>query len=110
MPVSITIPSGAASATLTIMAVTNETLANPETVLLTVSTDPAYNVGSPYSATVTVVGNSVPSSISRAPGGNIKLSWGSVAGKIYKVAYKNSLTDANWTGLSGNNTPPGTTP
>src|SRR5439155_13824487 len=55
MPVSITIPSGAASATLTIMAVTNETAANPETVLLTVSTDPSYNVGSTYSATLTVL-------------------------------------------------------
>src|SRR5438445_3006995 len=55
MPVSITIPAGAASAALTIMAVTNETLANPETVLLTVSTDPTYNVGSAYNATVTIL-------------------------------------------------------
>ena len=109
MPVSITIPSGSASATLTIMAVTNETSANPETVLLTVSTAPAYNVGSAYSATVTVLpagstgiaGSGVPSSIAPAPGGNMTISWASVAGKTYRVAYKNNLMDTAWTNLSG---------
>jgi hypothetical protein len=46
--------------------------------------------------------NSVPSSISRVSGGSMQLNWPSIAGKIYRVAYKNDLTDATWTDLSGN--------
>src|SRR5580765_5832504 len=50
MPVSITIPAGAASATMTIYAMDNVTLANPETVSLTLSPDAAYTVGALNSA------------------------------------------------------------
>ena len=39
MPVSITIPAGEASATLTIYAMANSTLANPQTVSLTLIPD-----------------------------------------------------------------------
>jgi len=44
----------------------------------------------------------VPCTIGNAPGGNIKITWTSTAGKTYRVAYKDNLTDANWTDLSGN--------
>ncbi|MBE0546019.1 MAG: glycoside hydrolase family 9 protein [Verrucomicrobia bacterium] len=43
----------------------------------------------------------VAASISRVSGGNMQFNWPSVAGKIYRVAYKNHLTDATWTELSG---------
>src|ERR1043166_3866657 len=46
-----------------------------------------------------VLTNSVHSSISRGSGGSMQLTWPSVAGKIYRVAYKNDLTDATWTDL-----------
>jgi len=46
---------------------------------------------------VPVITNSVPSSVSSISGGAVQFTWPSVAGKIYRVAYKNALTDANWT-------------
>ena len=58
MPVSVTIPAGAASTTLTIYAVANSTLANPETVSLTLSPDAAYLAGSPNNAVVNIQSSS----------------------------------------------------
>jgi len=43
----------------------------------------------------------VPSAIGKAPGNTIKITWNSVANKIYRVACKNNLSDAAWTDLSG---------
>ncbi len=54
MPVSITIPAGAASVSLTIYAMANSTLASPQTVSLTLSPDAAYTVGAPNSAVVNI--------------------------------------------------------
>ena len=54
MPVSVTIPAGATTATLTIVAVANTTGANPETVVVTVTPDTTYNAGSPALATATI--------------------------------------------------------
>ena len=49
-----------------------------------------------------VMTNSVHSSIGRVSDGAMQLNWPSVASKIYRVAYKNNLTDSTWTDLSGN--------
>jgi hypothetical protein len=57
---------------------------------------------------VLVITNSVVSSISRVSGGTMQFTWPSVAGKIYRIAYKNALTDANWTDLGVNVTATGT--
>ena len=46
--------------------------------------------------------NSKPTSITKAASGHKQFSWPSVAGKIYRVAYKNNLNDPTWTDLSGN--------
>jgi hypothetical protein len=56
-----------------------------------------------------VITNSVHSSISRVTGGAMQLNWPSVVNKIYRVAYKNNLTDTSWTDLSGSITATGTT-
>ncbi len=58
MPVSITIPAGELSTTLTIHAITNSTLANPQTVSLSLLPDAAYTVGSPNSAVVNIQSSS----------------------------------------------------
>src|SRR5207248_2182257 len=50
MPTSITIPAGSASARLTIYAVDDVEVEGDETVVLTLSSDAAYDVGSPNSA------------------------------------------------------------
>jgi len=54
-----------------------------------------------------VLSSSVPSVIKRISSGGMQFSWSSAAGKVYRVAYKNNLTDASWTDLSGNITATG---
>ena len=54
MPVEITIPPGAASATMTIRAVANSNNVNPETVTMTVTGGTNYNAGNPATATATL--------------------------------------------------------
>ena len=55
MPEFIVIPAGASSVTLTIYPVADNVVEGAETVILTLSPDPAYNMGQPKSATVTIV-------------------------------------------------------
>jgi hypothetical protein len=111
MPTTITIPSGSASYTMNIAARDNQTHANPETVVLTLSSDPSYQVGTPNTATMTIVSNapsggpSGPSNITlqatRTLGGGMKFTWNSVVGKTYRVASKTDMTSP-WVDLSGN--------
>ena len=55
MPVSVTIPAGAASTTLAVTAKGNSTGANPETAIFTLLPDPSYSVGTTDTATLTIV-------------------------------------------------------
>jgi len=55
MPVAVTIPAGSSSAALPITARANSMGANPETVLFTLSADPAYTIGAASIATLTIV-------------------------------------------------------
>ena len=60
MPESVTIPAGATSTTLTIVPFDDDQVEGDETVVLTISPDVAYNVGSPDSAAVTIHDNDSP--------------------------------------------------
>lgn len=53
--------------------------------------------------------SSVPASLSVLSGHAPTVSWHSTVGKIYTVAYKNSLTDSTWTSLGAAITATGTT-
>ncbi len=55
MPVAVTIPAGASSATLAITAKGNSTGANPETAVFTLLADPSYSAGTASTATITIV-------------------------------------------------------
>ncbi len=57
---SITIPSASASATITVNPSDDATIEGDESVVLTLSSSFAYLVGSPASATVTIVDNDPP--------------------------------------------------
>ncbi len=59
MPVSVTIPAGYSQANLTIVGVSNSTGANPETATFTLTPSAAYTIGSPDSATITIVKQAV---------------------------------------------------
>jgi hypothetical protein len=98
---SATIPAGAASSAITVAPLPSASYVGTETAVLTLAASPAYTAGSTASATVSIAGNSVPSTIGSAPGHNVKITWKSVVGKVYVVAYKNSLSATAWTNLSG---------
>jgi hypothetical protein len=103
-PVSpfITIPAGAVSNVLTIVALTNSTGFNPETVVLTLSGSTEYSIVSPASATISLVNlMSQITGIQFAEPGGITIQWTSVPGFTYRVLYKSRLTDTDWTDLSG---------
>src|SRR5439155_21015776 len=59
---SVTIPAGAASATVTVTPIDDAEAEGDETVVLTLTADAAYDVGSPNSATITIHDNDQPSS------------------------------------------------
>ncbi len=121
MPSAITIPAGASSYAMTIWAVGNETQANPEYFTLALSPDASYQVGSLNSATMNLstvaasngsgtsgTGTSGSATnptfvvgISKSANG-MTLSWNSVAGKTYRIAYKDSLSATSWTDSGAN--------
>jgi hypothetical protein len=98
---TMTIPAGAASATLVVAPLPSASVVGSRTVVLTLSSNSLYSVGSSAKSTVTIAGNSLPSVIHPTSGNSIQLSWNSATGKIYRVAYKNALTDSAWTDLGG---------
>ncbi len=53
MPTNVTIPAGATSTTMTILAIANVTSANPPTAIFALASDSAYTVGSANKATLT---------------------------------------------------------
>ncbi|HEV8639722.1 MAG TPA: S8 family serine peptidase [Methylomirabilota bacterium] len=60
LPGSATIPAGSATATIVVIPL-DDTLVEPdETVIVTLSADPAYIVGTPGRATVTIISDEIP--------------------------------------------------
>src|SRR6266480_2134118 len=57
LPTTVTIPAGAASATITVTPIDDSQVEGDETVVMTLSQDAAYDVGSSNSATVTIHDN-----------------------------------------------------
>ncbi|PWU14791.1 MAG: hypothetical protein C5B50_16515 [Verrucomicrobia bacterium] len=105
MPTAITIPAGAASYAMNICARTNSTRANPETATFTLSADPSYNLGTTTTATLTIKSSTTstppPTLHIHKTLTGIILSWDSIIGTIYRVAYKSTLGASTWTDISG---------
>jgi len=57
---SVSVPAGSSSATVTVTPIDDSTVEGSETVVLTLSSDAAYDIGSPSSATVTIADNDQP--------------------------------------------------
>jgi hypothetical protein len=99
---SVTIQAGAASAKVNVTPKPSTNIVDKVTAVLTLTANSAYTLSSTNSATVTIAGNSMPANLNVAPGNSLNLTWGSVAGKNYTIAYKNNLSDPAWTTLVGN--------
>jgi len=81
------------------------TLTNGSHTLTAVARDAAGNQTT--ATTSVVVSNSTPTvtptvSITSITGTSSTITWSSTPGKTYRVTYKNDLTDATWSDLSGN--------
>ena len=102
MPLSLAIPAGSSATTMIIDALGNESGANPETVILTLSGDPSYTVGSPNSGTITIYPNRPPKiqTIAFSSPGNVTLTWSSISGASYQVQ-STSAPEGSWQTVSG---------
>lgn len=98
MPEVLTIPAGQNSATLTFLAMANTTAANPETVIVTLRPNSSYVIGSPNSATATLLPalTPFPVSITRVPPSGISLRWPSPIGATYRVLGRTDLSSGSW--------------
>jgi len=96
---SLIIPTGAASSAVVVAPLPSASYAGMETVTLTLSASSLYALGPATNAEVAINGNSVPSSL-KVTGAGAAIQWASVTGKVYRVAYKASLSDTTWTNLS----------
>ncbi len=68
---SVTIPAGSASATITVTPINDTLVESDETVIVTLSANSAYTIGTPSSATVTITSDDVainPALIGVVPG------------------------------------------
>ena len=60
---SVTIPAGSSSATITVSPINDTVVESDETVIVTLSNNAAYTVGSPSSATITITSDDVGETI-----------------------------------------------
>jgi subtilase family serine protease len=60
LPGTVTIPAGATTATIAVVPIDDTLVENDETVMAVVSADPGYQVGTPSSATVTIINDDLP--------------------------------------------------
>ncbi|HMJ90757.1 MAG TPA: CARDB domain-containing protein [Candidatus Acidoferrum sp.] len=109
---SATIPAGAASTVVTVAVLDDLDSEPAEDVVLTIAGSANYTVGVLSTATVTIFdyGNTPGAKVTIHPAGagKIALTWPTVSGGVYTVAYKSSLTDSTWTPLSTGLTGTGT--
>jgi Big-like domain-containing protein/parallel beta helix pectate lyase-like protein/Calx-beta domain-containing protein/uncharacterized protein DUF1565 len=134
---SVTIPAGSASVTVMLTPISDSRNESTETVILTLAANASYTDGSPNNATVNIAnarrvkkqtdtavtdgdGDGMSdaneliagtdsndalsvlqlSSISATGSDGLELTWRSVAGKTYRVAFSETVNDEYWTDLS----------
>src|SRR5206468_795453 len=93
---SATIPAGATKVDLTIIPLPLTNIVGDKTVILNLSNSSSYSLGTPPSATVTIAGNSVAIGSVAMTRTGLRMTWPSSSGAIYRVSYKNNLTDPTW--------------
>jgi hypothetical protein len=113
----VTIPAGASSAVIAIIPADDSVSESSENVILTLGSSANYDVGTPSSATVTITDNdgsgggtnTTPVVSLRRNGPAMIMSWNSVPGTVYRMHYKNKLSDTGWIPLGSPVTATGAT-
>jgi hypothetical protein len=96
---SAIIPAGASSVIIPVVPLPSANCVGVKSAVLTLATNKSYAVTPANNASVVITGNSLPGSLNVSKTGAL-IKWPSVAGKIYRVAYKNDLADTSWANLS----------
>jgi hypothetical protein len=106
LPGNVTIPAGSSSATILINTIDDSLVEGDENVVLTLSPDAAYVIGSPSSATVDMEDNDSLASgslalvrlrvASQTDDKIMTLSWDSEAGRRYLLQGKTDWNAVNW--------------
>jgi phosphodiesterase/alkaline phosphatase D-like protein len=93
---TVLIPAGQSSANVTVTTLDDSFVEGNETVVLTLNSNTAYNLGSPVSGTITIIDNDssggaslTESPLSAAPGSAVTAAWSGIA----------SPTGTDWVGL-----------
>jgi len=84
---------GSSSATVMITPLASSNIVGPQNIILTLGSGSGYAVGDPNAATIGLTGNSVPMTSMKLTGGAPTFTWASSPGAIYRVLYKNSLSN-----------------
>jgi hypothetical protein len=105
---TLTIPAGQTTAPITVVPIDDNAVEGNETVVVTLSGNSNYTVGTPGSATVTIVDNDVPAGPSLvvtpgsvAPGATVTASWsgiGSPAGRDWIGLYAQGAGNGSYIG------------
>ncbi len=109
---SVVIPAGASSTVLTVMPIDDAIIESTESVELSLAFGGSYLIGSAAGASLMLADNDFaapgPVISLRRSGPTMIVSWNSVPGTVYRMHYKNSMTDANWIPLGSPVTATGT--
>jgi hypothetical protein len=96
-PYNVLIPAGANSATLGILPQAGAGPVVSKSVVLALSDDPGYIVGSSDRGTMIIAGNCVPHPVIQVSSSGATLKWKSATNQVYHVAYKTNVDDPAWT-------------
>ena len=97
---TISFAAGSSSATVAVTPMISTNIVGPLSIMLSLSAGAGYSVGAPGTATILLAGNNIPLSSVQMSGGRPTFTWSSAANAIYRVLYKNNLTDPVWLGAS----------
>jgi len=97
-PEDVTIPAGASSVTLTLVARPDTIAESTETVNVTITPNAAYELGVTPSATMMINESGGPkiSAITRSPNGEATVTWNSQSGTMYQILCKDRLDQSSW--------------
>ena len=93
---AISFAAGSSSSTVTVTPLTSTNIAGQQSIVLTLGTGAGYSVGAPGAATISLAGNNVPMTLIQMSNGSPSFAWASGANSIFRIFYKNSLTDPAW--------------
>jgi hypothetical protein len=93
---TISLPAGSSSATMTVTPLASTNIAGPQNVVITLGAGVSYSVGAPGTAMISLAGNTVPVASVQMSSGSPTFTWASGTNAIYRVFFKDNLTDPAW--------------